>query len=73
MIQQKEIYVNDLSTITDLSSFIEFIKIAFQTNPLIMIAAFIYLLVVYYISFLIARKVSRCIEKHIKEYFIKGM
>lgn len=68
--QHKETYVNDLSTITDLGFFIEFIRIAYQTNPLMMVASFIIVCVVSYFSFLYSRNFSR---KYVKEYLIKRM
>lgn len=70
IIQQKETYVNDLSTITDLSSFIEFIRIAYQTNPIMMVVGCAIVCVVSYFSFLYSRNFSR---KCVKEYLLKRM
>ena len=70
IVQQKETYVNDLSTITDLSSFIDFIRIAYQTNPLMVVAGFIIICIVSYFSFLYSRNFSR---KYVKEYLLKRM
>jgi len=67
---QQDDYINDISCITDSESFLNFLKIAFDTNPIEMWASTIFIIVV---SIYINKKTSCWVQKRVSEYFVKRM
>ena len=67
---QQDDYVNDISTITDHESFMNFLRIAFDTNPIEMCLGTIVIILV---SIYINKKTSKFVKKYVKKCFVKRM
>jgi len=70
MTQQNETYINDISGITDTESFINFMRVAFDTNPVEMCLGAILIIVV---SVYIYRKTSCFVQECVKKQILKRM
>lgn len=66
--QQNETHINDISGIVDTESFINFIRIAYDTNPMEMVFGTILIMVV---SIYVGKKTSSFISKYVKEFILK--
>ena len=67
---QQDDYVNDISTITDTESFLNFIRIAFDTNPIEMCLGATIIIVV---SIYVNKKTSKFVKKYVSKYIVKRM
>ena len=67
---QQDDYINDISGINDTESFLTFLRIAFDTNPVEMCFGAILIVVV---SIYINKKTSRFVKKYVSEYIVKRM
>jgi len=63
-------YINDVSNIRDTDSFIKFIKIAWDTDPLYMTVGAVIIMVV---SIYIYSKTRSIISEYIRNYIVKRM
>ena len=67
---QQDDYTNDISGITDSESFVNFLRIAFDTNPVEMCFGAVLIIVV---SIYINKKTSQFVKKYVTEYIVKRM
>lgn len=67
---QQDDYINDISTITDSESFLNFIRIAFDTNPVEMCFGAVLIIVV---SIYVNKKTSKFVKERVSEYIEKRM
>jgi hypothetical protein len=62
---QQDDYINDISSITDSESFLNFIRIAFDTNPIEMCLGAVFIIVV---SIYINKKTSKFVKAYVSKY-----
>ena len=67
-ITQQDDYVNDISAITDTESFLNFIRIAFDTNPIEMCLGATIIIVV---SIYINKKTSKFVKEYVSKQIEK--
>lgn len=65
---QQNDYINDISGITDSESFLQFIRIAFDTNPVEMCLGAVLIIVV---SIYVNKKTSTFVKEYVKKLFEK--
>jgi hypothetical protein len=68
--QRNETYINDISNIVDNESFINFLRIAYETNPTKMILGGILIIVV---SIYMGKKTSSFVKKQVTKNIAKRM
>jgi hypothetical protein len=68
--QRNETYINNISGIVDTESFVNFLRIAYETNPIEMVLGTILIIV---ISIYVGKKNSSFVKKHVTEYIVKRM
>ena len=67
---QQDDYINDISGINDTESFLTFLRIAFDTNPIEMCFGAILIIVV---SIYINKKTSKFVKKRVRKQIEKRM
>jgi len=67
---QQDDYINDIATIIDSESFLNFLRIAFDTNPFEMCLGAILIIVV---SIYINKKTSEFVKVYVRKQFEKRM
>lgn len=70
MTQHQDDYINDISCITDSESFVNFLRIAFDTNPFEMCFGAILIIVV---SIYVNKKTSGFVRKYVSKQIVKRM
>jgi hypothetical protein len=68
--QQDKTYINNVSNIVDTESFVNFLRIAYETNPTEMVLGAILIIVV---SIYVGKKTSLFVKKYVSEYIVKRM